>query len=90
MLEAMAELNLDDLAVFVRVIERGGFAGAARELGTPTSTVSRAIGRLEARAGVRLLHRTTRHVKPTSDGHELYAAIAPAVSTLRATAQTLY
>ena len=85
----MAELNLDDLAVFVRVVERGGFAPAARELGTPTSTVSRAIGRLETRAGVRLLHRTTRHVQLTSDGHELYAAIAPAVSTLRATAQTL-
>jgi DNA-binding transcriptional LysR family regulator len=85
----MADLNLDDLALFVRVVERGGFAGAARELGTPTSTVSRAIGRLESQAGVRLLHRTTRHVQPTSEGRELYATVAPAVSTLRAAAQTL-
>jgi DNA-binding transcriptional LysR family regulator len=82
----MADLNLDDLAVFVRVVERGGFAGAARDLGAPTSTVSRAIGRLESRAGVRLLHRTTRHVRPTSEGRELYAGVAPAVSTLRAAA----
>jgi DNA-binding transcriptional LysR family regulator len=85
----MADLSIDDLAVFVRVVERGGFAGAARELGTPTSTVSRAIGRLEERAGVRLLQRTTRHVRPTSEGRELYAAVAPAVSALRAAGRTL-
>jgi DNA-binding transcriptional LysR family regulator len=89
MLGAMADLNLDDLAVFVRVVDRGGFAGAARELGTPTSTVSRAIERLEAGAGVRLFQRTTRHMKPTSEGRDLYAAVAPAVSTLRAAARTL-
>ena len=85
----MATPNLDDLAVFVRVVERGGFAGAARELGTPTSTVSRAVGRLESRAGVRLLHRTTRHMRPTSEGRELYAAVAPAVSALRAATRAL-
>lgn len=85
----MSALHLDDLAIFVRVIERGAFAGAARELGTPTSTVSRAIARLEERSGVRLLHRTTRHVQPTSDGQELYGAVAAAVSSLRQTAQSL-
>ncbi|HYQ42356.1 MAG TPA: LysR family transcriptional regulator [Polyangiaceae bacterium] len=85
----MTDLHLDDLAVFVRVVDRGGFASAARELGTPTSTVSRAIARLESRAGVRLLQRTTRQMSPTSDGRELYGSIAPAVATLRATVQTL-
>jgi len=85
----MAELNLDDLAVFVRVVDHGGFASAARELGEPTSTVSRAIARLEARSGVRLLHRTTRSVRPTTEGQELYASIAPAVTTLRGAAQAL-
>jgi DNA-binding transcriptional LysR family regulator len=85
----MPDLNLDDLAVFVRVVDRGGFAGAAREIGAPTSTVSRAIERLESGAGVRLLHRTTRHVHPTTEGHDLYSAVAPAVSTLRAAARTL-
>jgi DNA-binding transcriptional LysR family regulator len=85
----VADLNLDDLAVFVRVVERGGFAGAAREFGTPTSTVSRAIERLESSAGVRLLHRTTRQVKPTSEGRDLYAAVASAVSTLRAAARAV-
>jgi DNA-binding transcriptional LysR family regulator len=85
----VAELNLDDLAVFVRVVERGGFAGAARELGTPTSTVSRAIERLESSSGVRLLHRTTRNMQPTSEGRDLYASAAPAVATLRAAALSI-
>jgi DNA-binding transcriptional LysR family regulator len=79
----MTALNLDDLAVYARVVEHAGFAAAARELGVPTSTVSRAIARLEAQAGVRLLHRTTRAVRPTTDGRELYASIAPALATLR-------
>jgi DNA-binding transcriptional LysR family regulator len=86
---AMADLNLDDLAVFVRVVDRGTFASAARELGAPTSTVSRAIARLESRAGVRLLHRTTRALRPTSEGRDLYATVAPAVTALRAAARTL-
>jgi DNA-binding transcriptional LysR family regulator len=55
----------------------------------PTSTVTRAVGRLEAHAGVRLFHRTTRQVRPTTEGHELYAAVAPAVSTLRAAARAI-
>jgi DNA-binding transcriptional LysR family regulator len=89
MLSGMAELNLDDLAVYVRVVERRGFASAARELGVPTSTVSRAIARLESRTGVRLLHRTTRVLRPTSEGHELYISVGPAVATLRSAARAL-
>jgi DNA-binding transcriptional LysR family regulator len=85
----VAEPNLDDLAVFVRVVNRGGFASAARELGTPTSTVSRAVDRLESTAGVRLLHRTTRTVRPTTEGRELYAAVASSVATLRSAARSL-
>jgi DNA-binding transcriptional LysR family regulator len=85
----MAELSLDDLAVFVRVVERGGFASAARELGVPTSNISRAIARLESQSGVRLLHRTTRAVKPTTDGRELFASVAPAVMSVRSAARAL-
>jgi DNA-binding transcriptional LysR family regulator len=85
----MAELSVDDLSVFVRVVERGSFASAARELGVPTSTVSRAVARLEGTASVRLLQRTTRSVRTTSEGQALYASIAPAVSTLRSAARAL-
>lgn len=85
----MAELDLDDLGVFVRVVESGGFAGAARDIGAPTSTVSRAIARLESRAGVRLFERTTRAMRPTAEGRELFSSIAPAVATLRVAARSL-
>ncbi len=79
----MAEPSLDDLAMFVRVLERGGFSSAARSLGVPTSNVSRAIARLESQSGVQLLHRTTRTVKATSEGQELFASAAPAMTALR-------
>lgn len=79
----MADLDLNDLAVFVRVVERGGFAKAARELGVPTSTISRTVARLESLVGARLLHRTTRSVQPTSDGRELFDTVSAAVATLQ-------
>jgi DNA-binding transcriptional LysR family regulator len=79
----MAELDLNDVAVFVRVVERAGFAKAARELGVPTSTLSRAVARLEATTGTRLVHRDTRSVTPTSDGQAFYSEVAPAVLALR-------
>lgn len=85
----MAELSLDDLAIFVRVVECGGFASAARELKVQTSNVSRAITRLEEQSGVRLFHRTTRAVRPTSDGRELFASVGPAVSSVRSAARAL-
>jgi hypothetical protein len=47
-LARVRHLDLNDLRVIVRVVDRGGFAVAARELGVPTSTVSRTIARLEA------------------------------------------
>lgn len=85
----MADFNLNDLAIFARVVESGGFAGAARELGVPTSTVSRTIVRLEATMGMRLLQRTTRSVRPTSEGRELHAGVAAALTTLRSAARAI-
>src|SRR5258708_27890109 len=58
----------DAMRVFRRVVERRSFTLAAEDLGLPRSTVTDAIKQLEARLGVRLLQRTTRHVSPTLDG----------------------
>ncbi len=85
----MRDLDLNDLRVFVRVVDRGGFATAARELGVPTSTVSRTIARLEARTGARLLHRTPRSVRVTSEGRAIYAGVSEAVATLERAARGL-
>lgn len=60
-----------DIAIFVRVVDRGSFAAAAQEVGLTASGLSRALTRLEHRLGVRLLHRTTRKLVLTQEG-ELY------------------
>lgn len=66
---------LDDvvsMAVFARVVQAGSFTGAASILGLSKSVVSTRISELEARLGVRLLHRTTRRLSLTPDGARLH------------------
>ncbi len=64
----MAEQRTDEMIVFVRAAELGGFSAAARALGVTPSAVSKGISRLEDRLGVRLLNRTTRSLTPTPEG----------------------
>jgi DNA-binding transcriptional LysR family regulator len=64
-------LNLNELQFFVQVSQTQSFTKAAKRLGVPKSSVSRAIFRLESRLGVRLVERTTRRVALTEVG-ELY------------------
>ena len=66
----MAE-QLGDLATFVAVAQAGGFREAARAGAVSASSLSEAMRRLEARFGVRLLHRSTRSVAPTEAGARL-------------------
>lgn len=60
--------HLAALKVFVRVAESGSFSRAAEDLGLPRASVSTAVQAVEARAGTRLLNRTTRRVALTADG----------------------
>ncbi len=71
----------DEMAAFVRVLDRGGFAPAARDLGLTPSALSKLVARLEARLGVRLLTRTTRRLSPTPEG-EAYATRARDIPAL--------
>lgn len=64
--------GLSAFVAFSEAARRGGFAGAARELGVSPSAVAKNVARLEADLGLRLFHRTTRKVALTSEGHELY------------------
>lgn len=63
-----------DLIAFVAVVEDGGFAEAARRMGTAPSTLSRSVARLETLLGVTLLRRTTRSIDLTPEGRDLLAA----------------
>jgi DNA-binding transcriptional LysR family regulator len=78
----MPNVDLNDVALFVRVVDREGFAKVARDVRVPTSTVSRAVSRLEATVGTQLLVRSTRSVVPTAEGRAFYQEVAPAVAAL--------
>lgn len=60
------------MEVFVKVVEAGAFASAARALGLVPSAVSRIIARLESRLGVRLLRRSTRRLGLTAEGERYH------------------
>ena len=63
---------LQHLQVFVRVVESGSFSRAAEHMGLAASSVTASVQKLEASLGTRLLQRTTRQVRPTADGEQLY------------------
>ena len=63
--------HLDDLALFARVSALGTLSAAARERNIPVSQVTRALNRLEAACGARLMHRTTHGLSLTDEGDTL-------------------
>lgn len=63
--------RLDELAVFVAVLEAGSLAAAARRLRRSPAAVTRTLAALEARVGVRLVERTTRRLAVTETGRRL-------------------
>ncbi|QDL56809.1 LysR family transcriptional regulator [Rhodoferax aquaticus] len=71
------------MAVFSQVVDSGGFSAAARQLRLTTSAVSRHVTRLEQQLGGRLLQRTTRSIKLTELGAQVYAGCARMLSTAR-------
>lgn len=74
--------NLEDIAIFVKVVDVGSFTGAAEALETSQPVVSKSVTRLEQRLGVRLLNRTTRRISLTEAGTELYRKSAAAIAQL--------
>lgn len=82
-------MDLDGIAVFVKVIEAGSFSQAARLLGMPNSTVSAKVSALEKRLGVTLLQRTTRKLRATEAGQAYYQRSARALQELEAAEKEL-
>ncbi|CAI2789107.1 D-malate degradation protein R [Serratia grimesii] len=84
--------RLDELAIFVAVIQHGSLAAAGRKLRRSAPAITRAIASLEQRFGARLVERTTRRLAPTEAGlrlverahvllHEYQAAVLDTVDT---------
>jgi DNA-binding transcriptional LysR family regulator len=65
--------RLDELAVFVAILDAGSLTAAASRLRRSAPAVTRALAALEARLGIRLIERTTRRLTPTEAGRRLAA-----------------
>ncbi len=76
-----------EMEVFLRVVQAGSFAAAARSLDLTPSAVSKLIARLEARLGVRLIQRTTRALTLTGEGEAYVRSAARIVQELDAADQ---
>jgi DNA-binding transcriptional LysR family regulator len=74
--------NYNDLLAFVTVAKEGSFTKAAGLLGVSQSALSHTVRGLEERLDVRLLHRTTRSVSPTTAGQKLLESIAPRLAEI--------
>jgi len=76
----MKELN--NLESFIRSAEAGSFSAAARRLGLTAAAVSRNVARLEAQLGLRLFHRSTRHLTLTESGERFFHEAGAGMETL--------
>lgn len=65
-------IDLNELFIYAKVVEHGGFAPAGRALDMPKSTLSRRVSQLESRLGVRLIQRSTRQFQVTDIGQAYY------------------
>jgi DNA-binding transcriptional LysR family regulator len=68
----MLRANMNDILVFMAVVDAGSFVAGARSMGLTRSAAGKAVGRLEGRLGIRLLNRTTRSLALTDEGRVLY------------------
>ena len=73
-----------DVALFTHVVEAGSLSAAARARGISPAMVSKRIARLEARLGVQLLRRTTRHLETTARGERFYHDMTAILSAIGA------
>jgi DNA-binding transcriptional LysR family regulator len=65
--------DLNELKTFRAILAEGSLSAAARRLGVTLAMVSKRLSTLEGRAGVRLIHRSTRALSPTEEGVRLLA-----------------
>ncbi len=75
--------KFDDLSIVIEVIRQGSFVEASNRLGIPSSTVSRRVQELEESLGTRLLERTSRSLRATETGQQLFEQCAPHIQSLK-------
>ncbi|WP_192178295.1 LysR family transcriptional regulator [Mesorhizobium amorphae] len=68
----MLRANLNDILIFMAVVDAGSFVAGGQAMGLSRSAAGKAVIRLEDRLGTRLLNRTTRTLSLTEEGHVFY------------------
>jgi LysR family transcriptional regulator AphB len=80
---------LDDLALFIAIVDAGSLQAAARRLGLQPATLTRRLQKLEAELGCQLLLRSARSLKPTPEGRQYYEQCRPLLTALQQTTAAL-
>lgn len=86
----METTNLELSRLFVKVVQHGGYSKASKALRIPKSTLSKAITKLEADTGTKLLIRTTRSQTLTAAGRRFYEACLEPIQALESAQKSLY
>ncbi len=73
-------IPISDLEIFARVVTAGNMSAAGRELGLSPAVISKRVGHLERRLGVRLFQRTTRQIRLTETGEGFYRRITNVIA----------
>jgi DNA-binding transcriptional LysR family regulator len=76
--------DLNELKTFRAILAEGSLSAAARRLGVTLAVVSKRLSTLEGRAGLRLVHRSTRALSPTEEGARLLADVVHALEAIDA------
>lgn len=74
--------NLDDLEAFVRVVDSSDFSSVARSLNVTAGAISKQIRRLEDSLGITLFERSTRRVRVTDEGIQIYECIKRGLNSI--------
>ncbi|CAM2151737.1 LysR family transcriptional regulator, regulator for bpeEF and oprC [Pararobbsia alpina] len=77
--------HVQAMEVFTRVVDANSFTRAAEQLAMPRASVTTTIQNLEARLGVRLIHRTTRRISITPEGAAYYEHCARIIADIAET-----
>jgi DNA-binding transcriptional LysR family regulator len=76
------DLQLGSIEMFCLAAELSSFTAAANAAGVTPAAVSRSVSRLEARLGIRLFVRSTRHIRLSDEGRAYFDQVRPAIAQL--------
>lgn len=76
-------MDLNEISIFLKVVQAGSFKSAAKQLGMPNSTVSAKISSLEKRLGTTLIQRTTRKLNVTQIGQNFYQKCSEGIESIK-------